>query len=283
MLKEGVMDLSKAPDVLRLSCQRASVVLDNPDPKSSKLEGTDIHIHLYRLSEEEPATEELEPTGGDDEWTAACDNLTLPHSTLDGVWESLILAPGIKQRLLEYALSALLFSDKGVSPHIVSWNRLLLLHGPPGTGKTTLCRSLAHKLAIRMGHRFPSGANLLEIHSHSLFSKWFSTSGKLIHRLFELVRDMVQDDPQSLVCVLVDEVESLAGSRSALGGAGEPSDAMRAVNALLTSLDRLRSFSNVLVLTTTNLTSSVDMAFVDRADLKQYIGLPILEARYEIL
>ena len=77
-------------------------------------------------------------------------------------------------------------------------------------------------------------------------------------------------------------MESLAGSWSALGGAAEPSDSMRAFNTLLTLLDCLRSFSNVLVLTT-NLTSSVDVALADRADLKRYIGLPILEARYEIL
>jgi SpoVK/Ycf46/Vps4 family AAA+-type ATPase len=123
----------------------------------------------------------------------------------------------------------------------------------------------------------------LEIQSHSLFSKWFSTSGKLVSRLFELVREMVEDDPGCLVFVLVDEVESLAGSRASLGSSsGEPSDAMRAVNALLTSLDRLRSFPNVLVLATTNLTASVDLAFIDRADVKQYIGLPNVKARYEI-
>lgn len=94
---------------------------------------------------------------------------------------------------------------------------------------------------------------------------------------------MVQDDPSCLVCVLIDEIESLAASRSALTSTGEPSDALRAVNSLLTSLDRLRSLPNVLVIATTNLTASVDAAFLDRADLKIYIGLPCLQARYEIL
>jgi SpoVK/Ycf46/Vps4 family AAA+-type ATPase len=126
---------------------------------------------------------------------------------------------------------------------------------------------------------------ILEIHSHSLFSKWFSESGKLVSRLFDRIREMVEDDPDALVCVLVDEVESLAAARSAGtgGAAGEPSDAVRAVNSLLTSIDRLRQYGNVIVMTTSNITGSVDVAFVDRADVKQYIGLPILEARYEIL
>ena len=279
LVNNKTVNLIKLPEDLRVTCQRATVVVEHGATASAN----DIQIHVYKLSEEEAAVEELEPSDGDNEWTAACDNLTLPHVSLDGVWDSLILARGIKTTLLQYALSALLFSDMGVSPNIVSWNRLLLLHGPPGTGKTTLCRALSQKLSIRLGHCFPSGATLLEIHSHSLFSKWFSTSGKLVSRLFELVREMVQEDPKALVVVLIDEIESLAGSRTSVAGAGEPSDAMRAVNALLTSLDRLRSFSNVLVLATSNLTSSVDVAFLDRADLKVYVGLPILEARYEIL
>ena len=27
----------------------------------------------------------------------------------------------------------MLFSDKGVDPNLISWNRVVLLHGPPGT------------------------------------------------------------------------------------------------------------------------------------------------------
>ena len=66
---------------------------------------------------------------------------------------------------------AALFSDRNVDPALVSWNRLVLLHGPPGTGKTSLCKALSHKLAIRLSGRF-SEAALVEINAHSLFSKW---------------------------------------------------------------------------------------------------------------
>jgi SpoVK/Ycf46/Vps4 family AAA+-type ATPase len=58
---------------------------------------------------------------------------------------------------------------------------------------------------------------------------------------------------------------------------------MQAINALVASLDHLPSFPNVLLLATNNLTSSMNVAFLDRADHKVSVGLPILEARYEIL
>lgn len=63
----------------------------------------------------------------------------------------------------------------------------------------------------------------------------------------------------------------------------EPSDAIRAVNALLTQLDALRKRPNVMLLTTSNITEAVDLAFVDRADIKAFIGHPNARARYEIL
>lgn len=103
-------------------------------------------------------------------------------------------------------------------------------HGPPGTGKTTILKGLAQKIAIRLGSRYDAG-HFVEVNAHSLFSKWFSESGKLVTKMFNKITEIVED--RSLfVCVLIDEVESLTAARQAAANGTEPSDAIRVVNAV---------------------------------------------------
>lgn len=99
--------------------------------------------------------------------------------------------------------------------------------------------------------------------------------------MFQMIRDLTAD-PEAFVCILIDEVESLTVSRQTSVGA-EPSDAVRVVNALLTQLDQIKKEKNVLILTTSNLSEAIDAAFLDRADIKQFIGNPNQAAIYNIL
>lgn len=66
---------------------------------------------------------------------------------------------------------------------------------------TCRSRALAQKLSIRLSKRF-SHCQLVEINSHSLFSKWFSESGKLVGRMFEEIMQMLADE-DTFVIVLI--------------------------------------------------------------------------------
>ncbi|XP_030638571.1 pachytene checkpoint protein 2 homolog [Chanos chanos] len=240
------------------------------------LKSRNLCIHIFTLNNDGPSTLNLE----EDEELSAANSWLLPAAEFHGIWESLVYDGGIKTQLLDYVTTTIFFSDKNVDSNLIAWNRVVLLHGPPGTGKTSLCKALAQKLSIRMSNRYSYG-QFVEINSHSLFSKWFSESGKLVTKMFQKIQQLI-DDKEALVFVLIDEVESLTAARNAACAGTEPSDAIRVVNSVLTQLDQIKRHSNVVILTTSNVTEKIDLAFVDRADIKQYIGPPSVDGIFNI-
>eukprot|EP00090_Calanus_glacialis_P004263 TRINITY_DN13151_c0_g1_i1.p1 TRINITY_DN13151_c0_g1~~TRINITY_DN13151_c0_g1_i1.p1 ORF type:complete len:436 (+),score=203.48 TRINITY_DN13151_c0_g1_i1:53-1360(+) len=269
-----------------LLCQHVESLVFCQEEEVGEKGVTMIHLpsakltyQVYKLNRLGPEVEEICQEG--EEEVPAAQHWILPNQDFQGVWENLVYDTNIKWDLLRFVATSLLLSDKGVDQNIVCCNRVVLLHGPPGTGKTSLCKALAQKLSIRLASRYTS-TQLVEINSHSLFSKWFSESGKLVQKMFTEIKRLMEDT-RSLVCVLIDEVESLTAARKNSMSGSEPSDALRVVNALLTQLDSIKNAPNVLILTTSNITGAIDLAFVDRADIKQYVGPPSQGAIYQIL
>lgn len=240
------------------------------------LKSCTVLVNIFILNEDGPSHLNLE----NEEELYAANHWLLPAAEFHGIWETLVYENGVKTQLLDYVTTTIFFSDQNVDSNIISWNRVVLLHGPPGTGKTSLCKALAQKLSIRLSNRYSYG-QFVEINSHSLFSKWFSESGKLVTKMFQKIQQLI-DDKDALVFVLIDEVESLTAARNASHAGTEPSDAIRVVNSVLTQLDQIKRHSNVVILTTSNVTEKIDLAFVDRADIKQYIGPPSEKGIYNI-
>ncbi|XP_012412093.1 pachytene checkpoint protein 2 homolog [Trichechus manatus latirostris] len=239
-----------------------------------------VALHIFQLNEDGPSSENLEE---ETENIIAANHWVLPAVEFHGLWDSLVYDVEVKSHLFPFVYSvvnATSIVGGNLLQHRFKRVCLDFVIGPPGTGKTSLCKALAQKLTIRLSNRYQYG-QLIEINSHSLFSKWFSESGKLVTKMFQKIQDFI-DDKDALVFVLIDEVESLTAARNACRAGTEPSDAIRVVNAVLTQIDQIKRHSNVVILTTSNITERIDVAFVDRADIKQYIGPPSAAAIFKI-
>jgi pachytene checkpoint protein 2 len=204
----------------------------------------------------------------------------LPADHHEGPWDSIVTPPGLKERLLGTALLMLRhgrsLSQLNGAPH-----GLILLSGPPGTGKTTLCQGLAQKVALALSTR--GATTFVEIDPHAFPSDMLGEGPRAVMRLFsDTLPELAARRPHTIV--LVDEIEALAVRRSAASFDTNPVDVHRATDALLSGLDTLRkSCPQVLVLGTTNFSVAVDEAFLDRADLVLRLGLPDEDTIAEIL
>lgn len=68
---------------------------------------------------------------------------------------------------------------------------------------------------------------LIDIDAATLFSKFFGESSKLVSRMFVKIEKMLDEEPNIFLCVMVDEIESLAGRRQHSTSGNEPKDSMR--------------------------------------------------------
>jgi SpoVK/Ycf46/Vps4 family AAA+-type ATPase len=202
----------------------------------------------------------------------------LPDVDFTALWNSILVDEEEKDRLLSQALLNFTIRQK-VPSTVLPLHGLVLLVGPPGTGKTSLARGLASRVAEAF-----DGANFtfVEIDPHTLSSSSLGKSQQAVTKLFgETIHELALDGP---TVVLLDEVETLAADRTKLSLEANPVDVHRATDAALVQLDRFAASSpNVLFVATSNFPRALDAAFVSRADAVIAVPLPGDAGRRRIL
>lgn len=203
----------------------------------------------------------------------------LPDEDWRDRWDRIVLPDDQKARLLNYLLFSLRHRGR-VSQVGLPIHGLIVLSGPPGTGKTTLAGGLADQAA-----RTLEGGSLLfvDIDPHSFPSQMLGESQRAVARLFERTLPDLASRGHPMV-VLLDEVEALAVSRGRASLETNPVDVHRATDAVLSGVDRVaRAWPNVTFVATTNYEAGVDVAFLSRADLVEHVATPAALAIRAIL
>ena len=202
----------------------------------------------------------------------------LPDESLGALWDSIILDAALKEQLLSQAVLNFTLRSK-VDRTVLPLHGAILLVGPPGTGKTSLARGLAHRTA----KSFPNGGfRLFEVEPHTLTSSAMGKTQRAVTDLF--AQSIAEAAAVGPTIVLLDEVETLAADRTKLSLEANPVDVHRATDAVLVQLDELaEDHSNLLFLATSNFPQAVDSAFTSRCDLVVNVPLPDREACARIL
>jgi cell division protease FtsH len=141
----------------------------------------------------------------------------------------------------------------------------ILLHGPPGTGKTMLAKAVAHE----------SGANFFSQSASSFVEMFAGLGAARIRRLFKDARD---NAPSIL---FIDELDAVGATR----GSDVSGERDQTLNQLLVEMDGFDATENIVVIAASNMLEKLDPALLrpGRFDRQVFVPPPDLRSREAIL
>ena len=156
-----------------------------------------------------------------------------------------------------------LFKEIGITPP-----KGILLHGPPGTGKTMIAKALAKE----------TKATFIELVGSELVQKFIGEGAKLVKELFQMARE------KAPTIIFIDEIDSIASKRVETGTSGER-EVHRTFMQLLGEIDGFDALDNVKIIAATNRIDILDDAILRPGRLERHIevGSPDEKGRLDIL
>lgn len=135
----------------------------------------------------------------------------------------------------------------------------VLLHGPPGTGKTILAKAVANS----------TDATFIEIVGSELVQKFIGQGAKLVKSIFQMAKE------KAPTIIFIDEIDSIAATRVEMGTSGER-EVQRTFMQLLAEIDGFDPLGDVKIIGATNRLDILDAAVIrpGRLDRLVEVDLP---------